>query len=95
MKVFKPLEECILSRYQYLIDKFEEGDSAQETSMYFVEYCFGCIAMFSKMNPELPLMEVRPSFAKIKNPRPLRSFNEVDHWVAALSNKLHDELKNT
>lgn len=92
MHQLKPLEEGILERYKYLVEEFEPDNVPSEIVFGFVQYCSGCIAMFKKLNPEAPFMELRPFFGQEADPRPLQSTNEAGLWIYDLACKLEKEL---
>ncbi|MEO6279538.1 hypothetical protein [Roseateles sp.] len=93
MHQLKPLEDCILERYQYLLDEFEHDNFASEIVAGFVDYGAGCIAMFKRLHPEVPLLELRPFFGQQDDPRPLQSTNEAAFWVHDLARQLEQDLR--
>ncbi len=92
MHQLKPLEDCILARYQYLLEEFVAGNVASEIVVGFVEYCSGSIAMFKALNSNVPFKELRPFFGQQADPRPLQSTNEAALWIYDLARKLEQEL---
>jgi hypothetical protein len=92
MHQLQPLEDSILERYLYLIDEFEANNLLSEFVFGFIQYCTGCIAMFKRLNPEVPFKELRPFFGQQSDPRPLQSTNEAGLWVYGLARQLEREL---
>lgn len=88
MITFESLEECMLTRYQYLVDEFTPENDTSQIVFSFEQYCKGCIEMFWVIYPDAPYKEIRPFFHEMENQRPLQSINEAYHWVNLLVGKL-------